>query len=495
MTSLHLDPERGEACAAEPIHIPGAIQDHGFLLAIRERDLRIVACSVNVVDFLGRPADSVLGQMAAHVLAADGVRELIEIAWSDRNGDPRVFRVSADTSDGPREFEAAAHVSDGLLIVECEPAGAASGAELQRQVVAAAMAMMRAATIDELRAAITSQVRELTGYDRTMVYLFHSDGHGEVVAEARRAPEVVSYLGQHFPASDIPAQARRLYQLSRSRMIANVNYVPAGFVSLPELGEDPLDLSRSTLRAVSEYHLGFMRNMGTDASMSFSMVDNGEVTGLVSCTTEEPSWVPYSVRHACELLTHQFEVRLKSMQDAVIIERTQSMRTIVDGLHAAFQAGLAAGDTSTAVAGLTYLLPAAGVAARVRGISAGAGDSPPPEHVEALVAAVRSVSGGPADPSLATSCLTRDYPEFAALVPGVAGAVVLPLSDGGYLAWFNPEQEHTISWLGAPAPASDPSVPLSPRHSFEAWQELVRGQSAPWDIVGVRAALDLRRCL
>jgi two-component system, chemotaxis family, sensor kinase Cph1 len=65
-----------------------------------------------------------------------------------------------------------------------------------------------AGTLEELTATLARDVRALTGFDRVMVYRFDPEWNGELVAEDRRA-DLEPFLGLRYPASDIPAQARR----------------------------------------------------------------------------------------------------------------------------------------------------------------------------------------------------------------------------------------------------------------------------------------------
>src|SRR5690606_38226403 len=106
------------------------------------------------------------------------------------------------------------------------------------------------------------EVRELTAFDRVMVYRFDEEWNGEVIAEQKR-DDLNSFLGLHYPAGDIPAQARRLYTTNWTRLIADVSYTPVPLVPVhdPDTGT-PLDLSHSVLRSVSPIHLEYLATMG-----------------------------------------------------------------------------------------------------------------------------------------------------------------------------------------------------------------------------------------
>ena len=141
----------------------------------------------------------------------------------------------------------------------------------------------RASSLQELYDITARAVRALTGFDRVMVYRYDADYNGEVVAEAKRA-DLNSFLGLHYPASDIPAQARALYEKNWIRLISDVDYAPAPIepADHPATGA-PLDLTYSTLRSVSPIHLEYLRNMGVRASMSISLLRDDKLWGLIAC--------------------------------------------------------------------------------------------------------------------------------------------------------------------------------------------------------------------
>jgi light-regulated signal transduction histidine kinase (bacteriophytochrome) len=204
-----------------------------------------------------------------------------------------------------RPFDAILHRSGPYLVVELEPharAGASTYRDYGTDTHQALLRLQGADSLADLLDAAVGEVRRVTGYDRVMVYRFDVDQHGEVVAEERRA-DLEPFLGLHYPASDIPAQARRLYVANPIRIIADVAYRPAALVSAPDLADAaPLDLTHATLRSVSPIHVEYLRNMGVAASMSVSLLQDGRLWGLIACHHYAPKLVPYSVRMTCELV-------------------------------------------------------------------------------------------------------------------------------------------------------------------------------------------------
>src|SRR5262249_753743 len=137
--------------------------------------------------------------------------------------------------------------------------------------------------LDDYCRAASREVRALTGFDRVMVYRFDEEYNGEVIAE-EKADGLEPFLGLHYPASDIPAHARRLYELNWVRHIPDVGYSPSRLV--PAHG--PTDLSFAVLRSVSPIHIEYLQNMGVAASLSISVLKGGRLWGLVACHHYSP---------------------------------------------------------------------------------------------------------------------------------------------------------------------------------------------------------------
>ena len=150
------------------------------------------------------------------------------------------------------------------------------------------------------------QLKALLGFDRVMVYRFHSDDTGEVFAEAREM-RLESFFGLHYPASDIPPQARKLYLTNILRIISDVADPTVAIAPAVSPAGIPLDLSLGTLRSVSPIHIEYLRNMGVTASMSISIVVRGKLWGLFACHHYSGARVlPYALRAVAELYAQLF---------------------------------------------------------------------------------------------------------------------------------------------------------------------------------------------
>ncbi|MGY1825951.1 EAL domain-containing protein [Blastococcus sp. SYSU DS0541] len=477
---------RLDECSREPLHAPGAIQPHGVLLAVDPHDFTLVQASRNATELLGVDASPRLDVRARHGAWPEWFPRL-RSALAEAPGAPVEVVV------GARPFDAIPHEADGLLVIEMEPAPTQPEARLVTQLHAAAQRLSTAVDVDELRAGAARELRALTGFDRVMVYHFHPDGHGEVVAEDRSADQE-PFLGLHYPASDIPAQARRLYTLQPSRLIVTSDYVPVPLVpAVNSRTGVPLDLSLSQLRSVSPHHLEFMRNMGVAASMSFSLVRDGELVGMISCTHHRPRHVPYVVRRACDLLTQQVSLQLRVMSENARLRRQlqiQQVRTLlVEQMTESPDVGASLVDEEVT---LLDLVSADGAIVCLEERHVAIGHTPPPAAVDAMISRL-SLAGDGAVPTLVSEALATDRPDLADLVPTVAGLLVVPFGgDGDYLAWFRREVMHSVDWLGDQS-SSNRATPLSPRNSFQLWRQTVSGRSLPWEQLEVQEASELRR--
>jgi diguanylate cyclase (GGDEF)-like protein len=483
---------RLDECAQEPIHIPGAVQPHGVLLAVDPVGGDVVQASANCGRLLGREPSQVLGRPLVELLNPAAVVHL-RAAWEEPSGvhaNPHLVHV------GERAFDAIVHMSTGVAVLELEPAAARDDGLLPA-LHAALARLSSSTTIGELRASATREVRALTGFDRVMVYHFHRDGHGEVVAEDR-VEQLEPYLGLHYPASDIPAQARRLYVLQPSRLIVTSEQVAAPLLTAGGTAAErtPLDLSLAELRSVSPHHLQFLRNMGVGASMSFSLVRGGELVGMISCNHREPRAVSYLVRRACDILAQQVVLQSEAMEQTARLTREldlqQHRARLVEQMTSKddVAAGLVTGDLT-----VLDVVSADGVTVRLDGRLTSVGHAPADDDMEAAVAllTVTGACNGDGSGALVSDALSTDMPEIAALLPAVAGLVVVPFGgDGDYLAWFRREVVQTVDWLGDQAP-DNRATPLSPRNSFHLWRQSVSGRSLPWDETEVQQAAELRR--
>jgi light-regulated signal transduction histidine kinase (bacteriophytochrome) len=345
----------------------------------------------------------------------------------------------------------------------------------------------------ELLQAITRQVKDLTGFNRVLLYRFDEAGHGTILAEENDGT-LPSYLDLRFPASDIPRQARELYVLNTVRIIPDATYVPSPLRGVAQRPMGSLDLSMSVLRSVSLIHLEYMRNMGTRSSMSISIVCEGKLWGLISGHHAEAHSVPYLVRSACDLLTKMVSSQLMAFRTASKLEKMIHFHAVQRKMltHIAAEK-----DYVTAIAAqmdyLTQVTDAAGAAMIIDGQYAGHGLAPGEDVVRRLAGWLDSQL----DLNLFESHhLQKEIPWTEEMGDIASGLLAIRISDvrQSYLMWFRPEVVRTVHWAGEPETPGDEKG-LHPRNSFNSWKELVRGRSASWSEMEIESAREFRSAL
>lgn len=481
------------SCDREPIHLAGAVQPQGFLLALREADAPIVQASRNAAAVLGRDEGSLAGRRLAE-LGGDLADRVAHLARHADLRTPVALQACAGGSGAAaRWFEGALHRNaGGLLILELEPheATAPGAVSLPPDVLATAIstAVQRfsaAPSIGTLADAVVQTFRELTGYDRVMVYRFDPDGHGRVVAESCH-PRLEPLLGHHYPASDIPRQARALYLKNRMRALADVDDVVSPLE--PALAE-PIDLSQSTLRAMSPIHLQYLRNMGVVASFSASLVREGQLWGLVAAHHHSRRYLRWPVRAAAELLAEVASTRITAIENYAHAQVALMVRRLEQRL---VEATSTEGDWRYAIfrqpRTLLQPLEATGVVLAHDGEVLTAGEVPSSPELRALLDWVRTQDDEP----FACNAVAKANPALASLAPVASGVLAVRLSSSraDHLLWLRKEQLQTVTWAGNPTKpmTSDGLETLSPRRSFAAWSEIVRGTAVPWSTTEVALA-------
>lgn len=486
-------------CDREPIHVPGAIQPQGVLIALRPTDLLIVQISANAARFLGLEPHEILGKPLSILLEPDGMESVqAALAREDIEANP-LFVFPLQPKRSAQTLDAVAHRHQGLIVLELE-AGVVSAdppADL-RALRAAISRLERTDSVVAFCQAAAFEVQLISGFDRVMIYRFAEDGTGEVIAEAKQ-DNLEPFLGLHYPASDIPKQARALYILNHIRLIADVTYTPVPMLAF-ENKTQPLDMSYCFLRSVSPIHLEYLTNMGVRASMSVSIVKDGQLWGLIACHHYAGArLIGYEVRAACEFLGRVVSLQLTSKEQV----ETADYRTHLKSLAARFlevlerQDNLGSALTQPDLQLLDYL-DAHGAAVVLGDQITLLGQTPTRIQVGKLA---KWLGDQPAFEVFASNKLELRFEEakaFRAVGSGLL-AVTVSRSNHDLVMWFRPEVLQTVSWGGNPNKPVEVSENgdqrLTPRKSFDAWREDVEGSANPWKTVEVEAALELRRAV
>ncbi len=466
------------SCDREPIHIPGSIQPHGILLVVDAATMTVTKAAgdvegrLGVAAWAGAPLARLLGEVTVGILS-EGTRPLRGIM-------PPLAEES---------FDVAVHRSEGEILVELEPAGWSEiTATLMPRLEAAAAAFERAPSIASLAECAAQQFRRLTGYDRVMVYRFLEDDAGKVIADDL-APGQHSFLNHHFPATDIPAQARALYVRNLVRVIPDAGYVPAPLRAADDDGE-PLDMSDCGLRSVSPVHLQYLRNMGVGASASMSIVKDGELWGLIACHHATPRMIPLDVRAACRALASGLSRQIKAREDTDTYRERVRLRSFEDRIiELLLRGGALDASISRHLEEIGLMLDGDGVAViRSREIAKW-GRTPPDADIRPIADWVAGSGSGEVYTTRALPGEAPVSPEGRPLATGML-AMTLSRSEPWMVIWFRAEESEVVRWAGNPheAKQSGANGALTPRASFEAWSETVRGRARRWTVPEVEAA-------
>lgn len=484
-------------CDREPIHIPGSIQPHGCMLVCDEAAVTIRRYSRNAAAFLGLAEQSLVGRKLEDVLGATPVHELRNaLARSGQPSRPGLMpKVTLPTSS--QSFDISAHRFRGNAIIEFEPAaaeGASSPLEFARTLVGR---LSNTATPAQLIAGAARLLRAVLQYDRVMIYQFAADGSGQVVSEARRS-DLESFMGQHFPASDIPQQARQLYLLNTIRLVSDSSGARSVIEPTLDADGEPLDLSYAHLRSVSPIHCEYLRNMGVSASMSVSIIIDGALWGLIACHHYSPRAMSMNQRIAAEIFGEFFALQLGMLSQKEKSEAGDRARSFLGVL-------LASSSHTTNVAeflrshlgDFRQLVACDGLGLLIDGVWSHEGMAPPEAFVPELAAFVGSATSGTI---WATGHLSDVMPRARAFSAAVSGVLAIPLSQlpRDYLFFFRRELVQTIEWGGDPSKTYE-SGPLgdrlTPRQSFAVWKQTVENRSRPWTRIERELAESARSAL
>lgn len=480
-------------CANEPIRIPGAIQAHGFLLVLDDAQEHVTVASENAAEILHTPFKLVLGASIELLFE----RELLSAIRQQKCAvEPEGMVTYLGTFRIREELYAViTHCVEGKRVLEFERQDRLVGAEMMNSIITNFVGTLsKLESAQELCDAITTQVAQLTGYDRILLYSFDEEGHGTVLSEKNNG-RLPSYLDLRFPAGDIPQQARELYVLNTVRIIPDVYSTPSPLKAMEATAPHILDLSLAVLRAVSPIHIQYMKNMGTLSSMSISIVSEGRLWGLISGHHSEPRSVPYLIRSACDMLSKLVGTQLTTFRTAErlsTLTRFHSVqRRLLTHIAAQFDYLLA---LSSELESLQHITAASGVALSIDGEHTTAGVVPSGADITRII---HWLDARPNSDLYVTRELSKDLPWSADLADTASGLLAIRISDvrQRYILWFRPQVIRTVTWAGEPVKKQNGPDSLNPRKSFESWREIFRGQSVLWTDAEVESAREFRSAI
>ncbi|MFB2897689.1 ATP-binding protein [Aerosakkonemataceae cyanobacterium BLCC-F50] len=494
-------------CELQAIHTPGYIQPHGVLLTLQEPDLIILQASQNTDEFLGIPAESLINHSLGQFLNQAQLNQLQEYIATGNIDIYNPLNLSIKTVDSHKEVECIIHRSEGVLILEMEQCLVKkqfSALSFYHIAKAAITNIKRANSFQEMTELLAQEVRKITGYDRVMIYQFEPDESGIVIAENKREG-LEPFLGLHYPASDIPKQARQLYYRNWLRLIVDVNYQPVPIIPKDNpVTNTPLNLSLSVLRSVSPIHLEYLQNMGVAASLCTSLITDKKLWGLIVCHHCSPRYVNYEIRKVCELLGQVMSLEIVNKQQQEFKRYSEKIKVIQEELKSL----LLVNNVNAQIFrekqnSLLELVNAQGAIICFGENLTLVGKTPTREQSQGIINWLQHYSQKEV---FHTNCLSQVYPAAKQIKESTSGllAISIFVDDITYqIIWLRPEVIQTVNWGGNPNEPliikddrkDDGIIHLSPRNSFELWKETVREKSLPWRQIEIDAAAELRNAL
>ncbi|MEZ2302631.1 MAG: response regulator [Microcoleus sp.] len=497
-------------CDREPIEIPNAIQPHGILIVFSRPDFTIEQVSANTELLLGISPYDLLGKSWETLLSQ---ADLEKIKYGiDRDLKTAVhIKLFLKKQQNATLFNGIIHgIGDNLILLELEPGDSTDRSSFNGlfQVTKGILSQMqKAANLTEMCQTITKEVRKLIEFDRVIVYKFDANDAGEVIAE-EKLDEMESYLGLHYPQSDIPRQAKRLYTINLLRIIPDINYQPVGILKLDagaiaQSGKttdyQPLDLSLSVLRSVSPIHIEYLQNMGVGASMSISLIEDGKLWGLIACHHQTARFIPYEIRTICEFIAQVMSLELASKEAQEDMDYKMFLKSVQSQLIKSLaQAGEITEELARNQDNLLALVGARGAAICAESQLVTVGDTPPVAELQDLIDWLGDRFDGDI---FVTDSLASLYPQATEFKDVGSGLIALCITkvQKNYLLWFRPEILQLVNWAGNPYKPNqveaDGSLTLFPRKSFELWQQTVRLKSLPWKPWEIEAAMEVRSAI
>ncbi|MHA4810781.1 ATP-binding protein [Flavitalea flava] len=473
-------------CDKEPIHIPGKIQSHGFLVAVNIESCLISYISENSQHYTAKEAGNYLGQPIEKLENDLGISalplnfsRLLTLANTNKGSEtinPFYLEI------GQKPFNLIISPSGKEQLMEFEPETSDLSLDLQKMISRSVSGMLSGKNLNAVLQNAAREIKNIIRYDRVMIYKFGEDGHGEVVAEDRNA-DLESFLGFHYPASDIPQQARELYKINLTRIIADV-YSESSSILTHETGDVPLDLTRSELRAVSPIHIQYLKNMGVASSFSISLIARNELWGLIACHSYTPRFINFKARDASKIIGQILSSALEYRQEEEFLQMTSSFNRAAMELgefivkEDDIQAALTAHTTT-----ILNIVPASGAVLVLDHTITRLGATPDEDQIKEIIQWLMVTMQEPVYSTHRFPALFPPARGYSQLASGIM-VCILSKEMGEIIIWFKPEQIGQIIWAGNPAKPdpdqNDGSITISPRKSFEKWTELVKNTSAKW---------------
>lgn len=338
-----------------------------------------------------------------------------------------------------------------------------------------------APNLDNFLKILVGIVKELTGFHRVMMYQFDSSFNGKVVTELVDTSQTLDlYMGLHFPASDIPRQARDLYKINKVRLLYDRDLQTARIVCRTQEDLDvPLDMTHAYLRAMSPIHRKYLANMAVRSSMSISINAFNELWGLIACHSygDHGMRVSFPIRKMCRLVGDTASRNIERLSYASRLQARKLINTMPSDKNPSGYIIASSDD-------LLKLFDADFGLLSIKGETKIMGNMEQSQEALAMLEYLRMRR---LTSVLTSQDISEDFPDLR-YPPGfqvIAGLLYVPLSVGGhdFIVFFRRGQVKEVKWAGNPYEKTirhGTSGYLEPRSSFKTWNETVVGKCREW---------------
>lgn len=486
-------------CDKEPIHILGKVQSHGFLISVDIATGLANYVSENIASFIDGEPRSLLGKNLEYIgkaldLNVSGSQflfnQLINNGFSSKSIEsinPYYVELSGQA------YNIILVAADNDLIIEFEIL-IKDEFDSQKVIGSSVSKILSGTTLDSILHKTATEIKKIINYDRVMVYQFGDDGHGKVVAEEKEQ-DLQPFLNLYYPASDIPKQARELYKINLTRIIADVNSEPSRIITNKTDGK-PIDLTHAELRAVSPMHIQYLKNMGVQSSFSISLVCKGELWGLIACHNYTPKFINFNARSASKLIGQILSSTIEYRQQEENSDRFESLNVasgkIVEFIDESSQIIEALTKNKVTIQDITE---ASGVALIFEKKTTCLGKTPGETQILEITKWLLENTQEVVYTSHRFPKIYKPAVKFSGVASGIL-ACILSRELKEVIIWFKPEILENIEWAGNPEKPVEIDAggmaTLSPRKSFESWTETVRYTSAKWSRAEIAAVIKMR---
>ncbi|MCH5717054.1 GAF domain-containing protein [Niabella hibiscisoli] len=469
-------------CHTEPIHILGKIQDRGFLIGIEKDKEQITHVSENVDSLLSINANDIIGRhckILDKLIIGPGFL-FSRYAASLSKGDESLPNHYPVITCNDISYYLIHSFSSNYILFETEPV--LQDDDVSDKIFEIVDTVIGQNVIADIMDAAVSEIKRITGFERVMVYQFHTDGSGQVVAEAIDG-DLEPFMGLRYPETDIPRQARELY---KKIIISAWCTKPGSNAAYHFVYPAPLDLTYSVLRAVSPTHIEYLKNMGVTSSYSVSIMDDNALWGLVSCHHSTPKIIDYKVRQAtlliAKVMMSRISEKLKDLSKqaerkyTVNYSRLQELIIQEHNFKSSLSKGLQHFLQTTSATGFAMMFD---------GQLYSHGLVPERDQILSIIGWYKAKRTYGLH---YTQQFSKEDERAAEYYKKASGILIAPLNiEEGYLVWFKKENRYVVQWAGNPHDKDTQPVKGNkqlqqyiPRKSFAVWRENITQQSESW---------------